>query len=236
VGSSLPEQDTYNKIYITVYEWRLTKMALYKYLRELWKKPTVNMSESYRKFLITIRKQGSSEKIEKPTRLDRARSLGYKAKKGFILVRERIPKGASKRNKRHLGVKHSSMRRLKVVAQSNQVIAERRANKRYPNLEVLNSYWVAEDGHYIWYEVIMVDPFAPTIINDPKLNHLLLHRGRVNRGLTSAAKKSRGLLHKGKGTEKLRPSKHASRKRKLGVQKRKGREYVAVMQRMKKLK
>ena len=211
-------------------------MALYKYLRDMWKKPKENMGETYRNFLITIRKQGATVKIEKPTRLDRARALGYKAKKGFVIARERVGKGASKRNKRHLGVKSGSMRRLKVVSLSNQAIAEQRANRHFPNLEVLNSYWVAEDGHNIWYEVIMVDPFSPTIINDPKLNHLLLHRGRVYRGLTSAGKKSRGLLHKGIGAEKLRPSRNASRKRKLGVQKRKGREYVAVMQRMKKLK
>ena len=77
------------------------------------------------------------------------------------------------------------------------------------NLEILNSYWVAEDGRYKWYEVILVDPNHPVILSDSKINWICnrAHKGRVHRGLTSAGKKSRGLMNKGKGAEKLRPSK-----------------------------
>ncbi|ALV62505.1 LSU ribosomal protein L15e [Thermococcus sp. 2319x1] len=39
------------------------------------------------------------------------------------------------------------------------------------------------------------------------------HKGRVFRGLTSAGKRSRGLLNKGKGAEKVRPSIRAHRGR-----------------------
>jgi large subunit ribosomal protein L15e len=30
--------------------------------------------------------------------------------------------------------------------------------KKYPNLILLNSYWLYEDGKHAWYEVIMADP------------------------------------------------------------------------------
>ncbi len=34
-------------------------------------------------------------------------------------------------------------------------------------MEVLGSYWVGEDGTYVWYEVILVDPSHPAIRSDP---------------------------------------------------------------------
>lgn len=75
-------------------------------------------------------------------------------------------------------------------------------------MEVLNSYWVGEDGKHKWYEVILVDPYHPAIKADPQLNWLCTgkHRGRAFRGLTSAGKKGRGLRNKGIGAEKVRPS------------------------------
>jgi large subunit ribosomal protein L15e len=87
-------------------------------------------------------------------------------------------------------------------------IAEERVQRKFPNLEVLNSYWVGEDGQRVFYEVILVDPFAPEIFADPRINWICerQHKRRVFRGLTSAGKRSRGLRNKGKGAEKLRPS------------------------------
>lgn len=211
-------------------------MGFYKYVRELWKKPKVNNPENYKNFLMKVRREPVTVRVLKPTRIDRARSLGYKAKEGIVIVRQRVGKGGYKRNKRTSGLKHGSMRRKKIVAISKQVICERRASRKFPNLEVLNSYWVAEDGKNIWYEVIMVNPFNPVILRDKNLNWMLLHRNRVLRGLTSSARKSRGLLHKGIGTENLRPSRAASRRRTLTVQKRKGREYVQVMNRIRRMK
>ncbi|MFQ6060450.1 MAG: 50S ribosomal protein L15e, partial [Thermoplasmata archaeon] len=87
--------------------------------------------------------------------------------------------------------------------------------RRYPNMEVLASYWVGEDGRNKYYEVILVDPHHPSIINDPKINWICepAHKGRVYRGLTPAGKKGRGLRRKGKGAEKVRPSIRAHRGR-----------------------
>ena len=79
---------------------------------------------------------------------------------------------------------------------SLQRIAEERAARKYPNMEVLNSYWVAEDGKRKWYEVIFVEPANPTIKSDKNLNWICSrkHKGRVFRGKTSAGKKGRGLV------------------------------------------
>jgi large subunit ribosomal protein L15e len=94
------------------------------------------------------------------------------------------------------------------VKKNMQRIAEERASKKYPNLEVLNSYWVGGDGRHEWYEIIMVDPHHPVIMSDQKINWICdaEHKGRAYRGLTSAGRKGRGLRHKGKGAEKIRPS------------------------------
>jgi large subunit ribosomal protein L15e len=94
------------------------------------------------------------------------------------------------------------------MAKSIQRIAEERTARHYPNLEVLNSYWIGEDGKEKYYEIIMVDPHHPSIINDAKINWICepQHKGRVYRGLTSAGKRGRGMHNKGIGAEKVRPS------------------------------
>jgi large subunit ribosomal protein L15e len=91
-------------------------------------------------------------------------------------------------------------------------MAEERAAKRYPNMEVLNSYWVGEDGKNVWYEIILVDKHHPSIIADKDLNWICgsAHKNRVFRGKTSAGRKGRGLHWKGKGAEKARPSVRAN--------------------------
>ena len=49
-----------------------------------------------------------------------------------------------------------------------QWICEQRAARKFPNLEVLNSYYLAKDGKHIWYEIILVDPQHPVIKADKK--------------------------------------------------------------------
>jgi large subunit ribosomal protein L15e len=97
---------------------------------------------------------------------------------------------------------------------SVQQIAEERAQKHYPNLEVLNSYWVGEDGKEKFFEVVLVDPVAPQILADPRISWIAdpVHKGRVYRGLTRAGRDSRGLRNKGKGTERMRPSRSRNRR------------------------
>jgi large subunit ribosomal protein L15e len=184
-------------------------MGMYQAIREMWKDP--RLDELYKQRLIQWRKEDVITSVERPTRLDRARSLGYKAKKGISIIRVRVARGGRKREWRKHGRRSRTMRRKKIVGMSYQWIAEQKAQRTHKNLEVLNSYFVGKDGIYSWYEVIMLDPFAPEIKSDKNLNWICYRKQtyRVLRGKTSAARKSRGLLKKGKGAEKLRPSRRA---------------------------
>ena len=176
-------------------------MGYLKYLKEAWKKP--EYKDIQRERLISWRKEPVALKIDYSTRLDRARSLGYKAKQGYVLVRVRIGKGTRKREKPSGGRKPSHAGLTKYTPGMNlQHIAENKAASKFPNLEVLNSYYVAEDGTSKWFEIILVDPEHPCIKNDPKINWIAEQRGRSFRGLTSAGKSSRMLRGKGKGFER----------------------------------
>ena len=183
--------------------------SMYSFLAEQWKKPDTSFNSPYKQRLIQWRKEGSFVRVEKPLRVDRARSLGYKAKQGYIVVRARVRRGGLRKPSIRGGRKPSKKGIAKITpAKSTQRIAEERTARRYPNLEVLNSYWVGEDGKYHYYEGILVDPYHPAIQNDPKINWICnpVHKGRVFRGKTSAGQKGRGLRNKGKGAEKVRPS------------------------------
>jgi len=97
------------------------------------------------------------------------------------------------------------------ASKSMRLIAEERAGRKFPNLEVLNSYWVGEDGVSKWFEVVMVDPQHPSIKADKIINWITQkqHHRRVFRSLTSAGKKVRSLRRTGRGAEKFRPSRKA---------------------------
>jgi large subunit ribosomal protein L15e len=190
-------------------------MGYLKYVRKAWKKPQENMPELWRERLLKWRREPVTVRIDKPTRIDRARSLGYKAKKGFVLVRQRVTRGGRKREQFKAGRRSKAMRRMKIVGINYKQVAEQRAQKKFTNCEVLNSYWVCQDGRYSWYEIILLDKDHPQILADPQLKWVgkTEHKGRVFRGLTSAGKKSRGLRRKGKGAEKIRPSQRAQKRR-----------------------
>jgi large subunit ribosomal protein L15e len=190
-------------------------MSMYKYLRDLWKAPKKNLGDAYKQHLIEWRKEPVTIRILKPTRIDRARALGYKAKTGFVIVRQRVDRRRRKRPEIDGGRRPKHNRSLQVVNKNYQHIAEERANKKFKNCEVLGSYYLAEDGQHKWYEIILVDPDASQIKADKGLNWIGKNNqtGRVYRGLTSAGRKARGLNNKGKGAEKVRPSKAANLRR-----------------------
>ncbi|MDI6807224.1 MAG: 50S ribosomal protein L15e [Candidatus Aenigmarchaeota archaeon] len=166
-------------------------MGGYQHLRSMWEKGEIK--EILKKRLIEWRKQHVVERIERPTRLDRARILGYRAKKGFVLARIRVRKGGRRRPKPRRGRKPSKAGMVRFTpGKSLRWIAEEKAQRKFPNLEVLNSYYVAEDGMFKWFECVLVDPSRPEIAKDPKINWILNQRKRVFRGLTAAGKKARG--------------------------------------------
>ena len=182
------------------------KMGMYKYIRNSWKKSSEEINELWQQRLIKWRQEPVTLRLERPTRLDRARSLGYKAKQGFIVVRQRVDRGGRQRPQIRHPRRPKAMSRRKDLTINYQTVAENRAARKYPNCEVLNSYHVGEDGTHYWYEIILVDKANPSIIADPRTNWIIDKKGRSERGLTSAGRRGRGLLHKGKGAEKVRPS------------------------------
>jgi len=189
----------------------------YKYIAEAWAKPEKSfVDELMRHRLVEWRRQSVITRIEKPTRLDKARKLGYKAKQGFIIVRVRVGRSGMRKQRPKAGRRSKRMGVTKFkFSKSMRLIGEERVGKKFPNLEVLNSYWVGEDGVAKWYEVILVDPHHPVIKADDVINWICekQHKRRVFRSLTSAGKKVRSLRTRGRGAEKVRPSLKASQRR-----------------------
>ena len=182
----------------------------YKYIAEAWSKPEKSfVDELMRSRLIEWRRQPVITRIERPTRLDKARRLGYKAKQGFVMARVRVRRGGFRKLRPTAGRRQKRMGVKKFKpSKSLRLIGEERVARQFPNLEVLNSYWVGEDGVSKWFEAIMVDPHHPVIKADENVGWIVekQHRKRALRSLTSAGKKVRALRRRGRGAEKFRPS------------------------------
>jgi large subunit ribosomal protein L15e len=192
---------------------------MYHHIGKAWEKPHASyVDEVQWGRMIQWRREAAIVRVEHPTRLDRARQLGYKAKQGIVIARIRVRRGGLRkrairggRRPRRKGILRITMKK------SIQRIGEERVATHYPNLEVLNSYWVGSDGKHQYFETILVDPHHPAILADPQLSWIAdpANRGRAFRGLTSAGKKGRGLRWQGKGSEKARPSRRARIRKKL---------------------
>ena len=180
-------------------------MGIAKYLREAWKKPD---NDILKKRMIGWRTGESIVKVEKPLRLDRARALGYKAKQGIIVVRVRIKRGGHKRIRPNKGRRSKRLHNRKNLRMNYMEIAEQGVNRKYKNMEVLNSYQIGKDGMNYFYEVILVDRAAPQIKSDKELSFLTkpANKGRAFKGVTSAGKKARGHRYSKNKVPKAYPS------------------------------
>merc|ERR1712007_214721 len=74
------------------------KMGCYKYLEELWKKKQSDVMN----FILRLRTWEMRQlpvihRVQRPTRTDKARRLGYKAKQGYCIYRCRVRRGGRKR-------------------------------------------------------------------------------------------------------------------------------------------
>lgn len=190
--------------------------SVYDYIGDQWRKPDLSYKSPQQQRLIQWRKEENFTRVERPLRIDRARSLGYKAKPGYIVVRARVRRGGLRKPTIKGGRRPAAKGITKITMGKNtKRMAEERTAKRYPNMEVLNSYWIGNDGKHHFYEVIMVDPVHPSIMKDTKINWItdVSNKRRVLRGKTSAGQKGRGLRHKGRGAEKVRPSIRAKQSR-----------------------
>tara|TARA_Y100000034_G_scaffold136003_1_gene210212 strand:+ start:273 stop:836 length:564 start_codon:yes stop_codon:yes gene_type:complete len=184
-------------------------MGAYKYIHKLFRKHDRSLLKER---LVEWRKSNAIVRVDNPLNIVRARTLGYKAKKGYFVMRVRLLRGGRKRPQIKKGRRSKAQRIKKIVGKSYQWVAEERANKRYKNCEVIGSYQVAKDGKYYYFEVILGDRHL--LSKYPKTKHFAYMKGKVYRGLTSSGRKSRGLRKgKGRGHEKNRPSLRAHGRR-----------------------
>ena len=150
---------------------------MYRHLEAAWKRPAkssfgdVSIQDLMRARVVAWRRQPSINRVDKPTRLDRAHRLGYKAKPGFVMVRVKVRRGGAHKLRPILGHRQKRMGVTKYTpSKSLKLIAEQRASRKFINLEVLNSYWVWQDGQSKWFEIIMLDPQSPHVKADRDVN------------------------------------------------------------------
>ena len=136
----------------------------YSHLSQQWREQTPELKEWLRLSVISWRKEPVVKRIPYPTRLDRARRLGYKAKQGIVVVRVRIRRGGAKKLRPVSGRRQKAMGVTKFTrGLSLQKIAENRAGKKYVNMTILSSYYLYSDGLHHWYEVILADKNHPAL-------------------------------------------------------------------------
>jgi large subunit ribosomal protein L15e len=138
-------------------------MGAYKHMSNAWKKRgKTELDQFLRQSAIAWRRDEVIKRIEYPTRPDRARSLGYHKKQGFVVARVRVRRGGARKKRPSSGRRPKALGVTKFTrAKSLKFIAEERVAKRFPNLSVLDSYYLWEDGISKWFEVMMVDPSHP---------------------------------------------------------------------------
>jgi large subunit ribosomal protein L15e len=139
-------------------------MGMYKYVSQTWnQREKSDFQQFLRQVAIKWRREPTVHRVEHPTRPERARALGYKAKQGFVVVRVRIRKGGARKPRPRAGRRQKALGVTRFTrAMSLKNIAEQRAKRRFPNLKVLNSYYVWEDGTHHWFETILRDPNNPS--------------------------------------------------------------------------
>ena len=143
---------------------------MHHHMAQIWLNMWKTNSDELRAKTTLWRNEPTINRIEHPSRLDRARRLGYKAKQGIIVVRTRVGRGGMRKQRPVSGrrPKHLGVVRIK-QSESMQKVAERRVNEKYPNTEVLGSYYLHKDGKNIWYEIILADPSHPSISKDKEM-------------------------------------------------------------------
>ena len=149
-------------------------MGAYKYLEEIAR----NKQSDVLRFLLRVRcweyrQLAAIHRASHPSRPDKARRLGYKAKQGYVIYRCRVrrggrkrpvPKGATYGKPTNQGVNQLKYQR------ALSATAEERVGRRCANLRVLNSYWINQDSTYKYFEVILVDPQHKAIRRDARIN------------------------------------------------------------------
>lgn len=171
-------------------------MGAYKHITSSFRSEYKQRPDILKDRLVQWRSEPSILRIRKPTNIARARKLGYKAKQGVIVVRIKIRKGLRKREKPRGGRKPSKSGRFFAMKKSFQAMAEERAARKFINCEVVNSYYIGEDGSDKFFEAILVDRKHPAIISDKTYGSVVSRENRAFRGLTHAGTEHRDSIHK----------------------------------------
>ena len=117
-------------------------MGAYKYLQELWRRKQSDVI----RFVLRVRcweyrQLPVIHRVQRPSRLDKARALGFKQKQGYVIYRVRIRRGGRKRAV-HKGIiygkpVHLGIRKQK-KARSHKNVAEEKIGRVCKNMRVLN--------------------------------------------------------------------------------------------------
>ncbi|GKC64767.1 60S ribosomal protein L15, partial [Tanacetum coccineum] len=120
----------------------------YTYVSELWRKKQSDVMRFMQRVRCwEYRQLPSIVRVTHPTRPDKARRMGYKAKQGYVIYRVRVRRGGRKRpvpkgivygKPTNQGVTQLKFQR------SKRSVAEERAGRKLGGLKVLNSYWLNE--------------------------------------------------------------------------------------------
>ena len=144
---------------------------------QVWLKMLKENPMELRQRAVIWRNQNAVTRVEKPSRIARARRLGYKAKQGIIVIRMRVGTGGMRKQRPRGGrrPKHLGVTKIKADVSMKQV-AERRVLERHPNMKLLGSYFLYKDGMHYWFEVILADPSHPRIAKDKEIRKRVLPR------------------------------------------------------------
>ena len=168
-------------------------VSAYRYISKTIQSRSTNpiVKGLFKQRVLEWKNEDAVTRIDHPTNLGSAKAKGYKAKQGIIMVRVRVRKGTYRKPKIKAGrrPKRKGITRMTVNV-SLRTIAEQRADKKFPNMEVLNSYFIAKTGRHEYFEVIMYEPHNSSIKNCKEFVGLCEQSGRVWRGLTCSKKKT----------------------------------------------
>lgn len=147
---------------------------MYRQIAQTWQKMWKEHPDELKAKAMEWRRQTTIKRIERPSRLDRARMVGYRAKPGFVVVRIKVGRGGMRKQRPRSGrrPKHLGVVRIK-QSDNMRKVAERRVSEKYPNMHVLGSYYLYKDGKNYWFECILADRSHPAIYKDRELKHKL---------------------------------------------------------------
>ena len=114
--------------------------SMYAYVREAWKRPDKSDVEALLWDRMQIwRREGSVVRVEHPTRIDRARSLGFRAKQGIAVARVKVRRGGRRRSRyvrarrsARMGKNRNSDQIHLASAQASLSIAHHLSQRPYP--------------------------------------------------------------------------------------------------------